>query len=125
MPGKAAWLAMGLPFEGEKGPETRAGAVADRNVPTCGLDDRVAGVAPGLCVVVHDGLVLGILEGDAYADASLTAAEAMSPGPSTFRVSVPKDELAGWLDDHDRDHTILTTLDGRLVGTVRRSDLDG
>jgi hypothetical protein len=116
-------MAMDLPFEGDNGPETRAGAVADRHAPTCGLDDTVGEVAQGLCVVVHDGLVLCVLEGDAFADGAKTAAAAMSPGPSTFRPSIPKDELAGWLDDHDRDHTILTTLDGRLVGTVRREDL--
>lgn len=114
---------MDLPFEGTQGPETRSGAVADRDVPTCGLHDRVGDAPPGFCVVVEDGLVLGVLAGDAFSDASKTAAEVMSPGPSTFRPSVPKDELAGWLDDHDRDRTILTTLDGRLVGTVRRADL--
>jgi len=123
VPGKAAWLAMGLPFEGDAGPETRSAAVADRDVPTCGLDDRVGALAGDFCVVVADGIVLGVLEGDAFADGSKTAAEAMSPGPSTFRPSVPREELAGWLDDHGVDRTILTTLDGRLVGTVRRADL--
>jgi hypothetical protein len=123
VPGKAAWLAMDLPFEGQKGPETRSGAVADRDAPTCGLDDSVGDVPQGYCVVVHDGLVLGILAGDAYAGAWKTAAEVMSAGPSTFRPSVPREELAGWLDDHDRDRTIITTLDGRLVGTVQRADL--
>ena len=74
------------------------------------------------CVVVQDGLVLGTIEGDADRP-TRTAAEVMSPGPSTFRPSIPKDELAEWLDDHDRDHAVLTTLDGRLVGVVRRADL--
>jgi len=45
VPGKAAWMAMDLPFEGEKGPETRAGAVADRAIATCGLDDAIGEVA--------------------------------------------------------------------------------
>lgn len=120
MPGKAAWLALDLPFEGEKGPETRAGAVADRFPATCDLDDEVAGVTLP-CVVVRAGVVLGVVAGDV--DRSKTAAEVMHPGPSTFRPSVPREELAGWLDDHDRDFTILTTLDGCLVGTVRRADL--
>lgn len=120
VPGKAAWLARDLPFEGERGPETRAGAVADRSPATCGLDDRVAD--PTLpCVVVRAGVVLGVVAGDV--DRSKTAAEVMQPGPSTFRPSVPREELAAWLDDHDRDFTILTTLDGCLVGTVRRADL--
>jgi CBS domain-containing protein len=117
-------MAMDLPFEGENGPELRAGAVADRDVPTCGLDDKVADVAgPPLVVVVEDGYVLGVLEGDALTDPSKTAAEAMSPGPSTFRPPVPVDELAQYLVDHDLDHTLITTLDGRLVGLVSKADL--
>ncbi len=128
MPGKAAWMGMDLPFEGESGPEERAGAVADRDVPTCGLDEKVGEVAgrlgdAELCVVVEDGLVMGLLEGDALGDTSKTAAEAMSPGPSTFRPPVPKGELAHYLDDHELDRTLITTLDGRLVGIVRRQDL--
>ncbi len=123
-------MAMDLPVEGDTGLETRAGAAADRDAPTCGLDDRVDGLmervrasSGDVCVVVEDGLVMGVLEGDALADGSRTAAEAMSPGPSTFRPSISKDELAAYLDDHDLSHTLLTTLDGRLVGTVRRADL--
>ncbi len=125
VPGKAAWMAMDLPHEGDKGPDTRAGAVADRATATCGLHDKVANIADrgGVCVVVADRLVLGVLDTEALAAATGTAAEAMSPGPSTFRPSVPKDELATYLDEHDLDHTLITTLDGRLVGVVRREDL--
>jgi len=129
VPGKAAWMATGLPFEGENGPDTRSRAVADTSVPTCGLDDTVGDVADRLggaplCVVVQDGLVMGLLEDDALGgDRSRSTAEAMKPGPSTFRPSVPKEELASYLDDHDLDRTLVTTLDGRLVGLVRRADL--
>jgi hypothetical protein len=125
VPGKAAWLASDLPFEGDKGPGTRAGAVADRAPATCGLDDTIGDLAQtgGPIVVVEQGLVLGIVDGDALADGTTKVAEAMRPGPSTFRPSVPRDELASWLDDHDRDHAVLTTLDGRLVGIVRGEDL--
>lgn len=97
MPGKAAWLGMGLPFEGQKGPDTRAGAVA-----------RDAGDS----VIVKDGIVLGVVEDGET-----------KPGPSTFRPSVPRDELASYLDEHDQDHALITSLDGRLVGVVRREDL--
>lgn len=110
MPGKAAWLGMGLPFEGEQGPETRSGHVARPDTPTCALDD-VAG-AGEFCVVVKDGIVLGVVE-----DGEL------KPGPSTFRPSVPRDELAGYMDEHDLRRTLITTLDGVLVGAVYRDDL--
>lgn len=122
-------MGMDLPFQGESGPEERAGAAADRNVATCGLDDNVGEVAgrlggADLCLVVEDGLVMGVLEGDALSDGSKTAAEVMSPGPSTFRPPVPRGELAHYLDDHELDWTLITTIDGRLVGVVRRGDLD-
>lgn len=128
-PGKAAWLAMGLPFQGTVAAAARAAAVADRDVATCGLDDDVAEVAArlggaGLCVVVHDRVVLGVLEGDRLRRSG-PAAAAMKAGPSTFRPSVPKDELAAYLRDHEMDRTLLTTLDGRLVGAVRLADLEG
>ena len=109
-PGKAAWLGMALPFEGDQGPETRAGAVARRDTPTCGLDE-VGGVGE-FCVVVEDGIVLGVVEDGE-----------MKPGPSTFRPSVPRKELAAWLDEHDQGRTLITTLDGRLLGAVYREDL--
>lgn len=109
MPGKSAWLAMGLPYDGEEGPESRAGAVARPDTPTCSLDEAAG--ADG-CVVVEAGVVLGVAEGGE-----------MKPGPSTFRPSVPREELANWLDEHDQRRTLITTLDGRLVGVVHRDDL--
>ena len=47
----------------------------------------------------------------------------MKPGPATFRPSVPREELAGYMDEHDLRRTLITTLDGRLVGAVYRDDL--
>lgn len=121
-------MAMDLPFEGENGPSTRAGAVADRSVPTCGLEDKVVDVAARLgaadfCVVVEDRIVMGVLEGDALGDSSKIAAEAMRPGPSTFRPSIPKRELAHYMMGRDMDRTVITTLDGRLTGVVHLADL--
>ncbi len=116
-------MASDLPVEGERRAETRAGAVADRDVPTCGLGERVGDVVArlggaSLCVVVEDGLVMGLLEGDALTETEASAAGAMAPGPSTFRPSITREELAGYLDGHDLDRAVLTTLDGRLVGVV-------
>jgi CBS domain-containing protein len=121
-------MAMDLAVEGTTPAETRAGTVANRDVPTCRLAEAVGDVADRLggapvCVVVEGGVVMGLLERDAFADRSRTAAEAMRRGPSTFRPSISKQELATYLDDHHMDHTVLTTLDGRLVGVVTRTDL--
>jgi CBS domain-containing protein len=51
--------------------------------------------------------------------------EVMSPGPSTFRPSLPVGEMAEYLDEHELGHALVSTLDGRLVGVVRRRDLGG
>lgn len=123
-------MGMDLPFEGSSGPETRVGAAADRDSPTCGLDDKVGDVADRLdgtdatlCVVVENGCVQGLLDGEALGDRSKTAGEAMKQGPSTFRPAVPQAELAHYLDHHELDQTVITTLDGRLVGLVHRDAL--
>jgi CBS domain-containing protein len=47
----------------------------------------------------------------------------MRRGPSTFRPSITRKELATYLDKHDLGRALLTTLDGRLVGVVSRADL--
>jgi hypothetical protein len=110
VPGKAAWLAMALPFEGDSDPETRAGVVARRDTPTCTPEE--AGDVVEFSVVVEDGIVLAVVEDGE-----------VKPGPSTFRPSVPREELAGYMDEHDLQRSLITTLDGRLMGAVYREDL--
>src|SRR5919201_3559823 len=68
-PGKADWLAAGLPFEGELAGMPRIGEVADRDVPTCGPRQRVGEVRRRLerfgqdvCVVLNQRRVgLGLV----------------------------------------------------------------
>lgn len=109
----------------------RAGDVARKDVPTCSLDERLGDVAERVraagwdaCVVVNDErVVFGLLrsrelEGDP--DARIEAA--MRPGPSTFRPHVGIEEMAEYLADHDVVSAPITTLEGRLVGLLRRED---
>src|SRR6266851_7861328 len=93
-PGKADWMAAGLPIEGSKASIPRVGSVARRDVPTCRLGERLGDVSArvramgwDLCVVVNEGnIVLGrlrppVLEGDADATVEIV----MEPGPVTYR----------------------------------------
>src|SRR5713226_591796 len=89
--GKADWGSAGLPLEGSSGSETRAGAHARRDVPTCRLDEPLAQVRSrvreggwGTCVVIdEEGVVLGRLGRNAFeSDTGETVEEAMTPGPS-------------------------------------------
>ena len=136
-PGKAAWLALGLPAEGSVRDEDRAGSVARRDAPRCGPDEAVGDVVGrlgewDLAVVVAGaapgGVVLGVLtETQAgEAEGSRAVGEVMATAPSTFRPSITRRELAEWMDGQDgapSRRTLLTTLDGRLVGVVCREEL--
>jgi rhodanese-related sulfurtransferase len=65
-PSKTAWLGTGLPAEGWLHDDDRAGALADRDVPTCGSDDRAGSLGAELTVVTNDDrVVLGLVDGRA------------------------------------------------------------
>lgn len=130
--GKADWLARGLPTEGERAGERRAGELVRRDVATCAPWEPVGGVRPrvesspyGFALVVADGNILlgrlrrAVLEGDEDA----TAEVVMESGPSTVRIDTALDKLADRLDRGGFRTAVVTTPDGALVGVVRRSDL--
>ena len=133
VPGKAGWLAHGLPTEGEQAARLRAKHVLRDDVVTTGLDDtigqvreQVAGSPDGFALVIAaDRTVLGrlrpaVLEGDA----SLRTEEAMEPGPSTVRADSPLEELTERLRARELHTAIVTTPEGRLLGVVRRADAE-
>lgn len=130
--GKVDWLAAGLPTEGEGAALRRVGALARRDVPVCGLRDRVRDVAVrvraagwDVCYVVNETRVLlgrlGSAELDHQGDA--TAEHLMRPGPSTYRAHVPADDLAELMWQRGIGVLPVTTSEGRLIGAVRRQDL--
>ena len=130
--GKQDWLAAGLPAEGTSVSLPRAGDVARRDVPTCGLDESLGAVrervrAAGweVCVVVDTGgVVLGLLrQRQLETDRDDEPVErVMRPGPSTFRPNVDIREMADYLTEHDLPSAPVTTSDGRLVGLLIRED---
>jgi CBS domain-containing protein len=134
VPGKVDWLARDLPTEGERADEKRVGAYARDDVVTCGLDADVGEVREqiedspyGFALVVGDnGTLLGRLRRSSIEDGmSATAEELMSPGPSTVRPDMAVDDLRRKLDERDLKTAIVSTPEGRLIGVVRRSALDG
>src|SRR6266540_4053058 len=56
--GKLDWLAAGLATEGSNALRPRAGDVARREVPTCGLDQRLGEVAQRVCAAGWDACVV-------------------------------------------------------------------
>jgi CBS domain-containing protein len=133
VPGKADWLARGLPSEGKLASRPTAGRFARDDVVTAPLDEPVGSVrrrvdeSPyGFALVTSgDGTILGRLRRSALdADPDATAESAMEPGPTTVRPDTPADELAGRLRERDLSFAVLSTPEGRLIGTVRRRDLE-
>jgi CBS domain-containing protein len=127
--GKTDWLAAGLPTEGELSDRPRAGDVADPDVPTCALDERIGDVRRrveeagwNVSVVVNEHrVVLGLLrETQLQSDDDASVERVMRPGPSTFRPHVPVQEMAEHMARHDVRSAPITTSDGRLVGMLTR-----
>ena len=132
MAGKKSWGSFGLPREGARVPAISAGDVARRDVPTCGLRERLQDVVGRVraagwdtCIVVNDErVVLGRLGRRALASEDAVDVEsAMSPGPSTVRPSIGTDALLERMRARDLTTLVVTTPDGRLVGLARREDL--
>jgi CBS domain-containing protein len=134
VPGKADWRAHGLPVEGEHADRATAGSLARDDVVTCGLGDPVGEVRERVerspygfaLVTARGGTLLGRLRASTMKNTSAkaTAEEVMEPGPSTVRADTPAPELAERLAKGKLTSAIVTTPEGRLIGVVRRADLE-
>ena len=129
--GKQDWFAHGLPYEGAQAERPDAGALAHYDIPTCGLHDRLGDVrqqaeAAGhrLAVVLNDtAVVLGLLSGDQFdADDETPVDAVMEAGPKTFRPHTALRELLDDMQEHGREHAVITTSDGQLLGIVWKSE---
>jgi Mg/Co/Ni transporter MgtE len=98
-------------------------------VPTCRLTDTIGAVreriAAGdwdVCVVVNEQrIVLGLLcAPQLNADPAVRVEEVMEIGPSTFRPSVPLEEMHDYFGKHELSSAPITTPDGVLLGLLRR-----
>lgn len=127
-PGKADWLAAGLPTEGQRAGTLRAGTIAWRDVPTCLPDDpiadaarRAADVAGADCIVVNDErVVLGRLRGSVLEITDeRRAQDAMEEGPTTTRADDDLEALVARMQPRKVPSVIVTDPDGRLLGLLR------
>jgi CBS domain-containing protein len=131
--GKLDWFASGLPIEGKLAGVPRAGQVARREVPTCHVTDRLGDVRDqvqragwDVCVVIGgNSVVLGLLRGDVFTAAPETIIEdVMESGPSTIRPHVTVESMIESMRKQRVEHSVVTTLDGRLVGVLYRKDIE-
>lgn len=133
MAGEADWLAFELPTEGTAAGKPRAGDVARREAPTCGLTDRVADVSQRIrttdwdssVVVNDDDVVLGRVRADPLNDEGGETAEAiMEAGPTTVRPSEYLEKLVPRMQKQDVAAIIVASSDGRFIGVLRREDAE-
>jgi rhodanese-related sulfurtransferase len=131
-PSKVDYLARGLPREGEKADERRAGDLLRDDVVRCRLGDRIDWVKAdveasryGFAFVLDErDVLLGRLRGLALqGEGTATAEEAMEAGPSTIRADTPVGKLRERLEGGGLNFAVVTTPDGVLMGIVCRADL--
>jgi len=132
VPGKADWLARGLPTEGEDADRPRVGPLARDDVVTCRLEDPIGQVRERLqaspygfaLVTASNGTLLGRLRRSALeGEPAATAESVMEPGPSTVRADTAVKELRERLDKEGLRTAIVSTPEGRLIGVVLREAL--
>src|SRR5258708_4541027 len=133
MPSKVDWMARGLPMEGSKANAPRAIDFARQDVVTCRLDDVVGSVRPRVDASPHgfafvataDGILFGRLrKATLEGDPDRRAGDVMEPGPSTSRPDLAPAELLAKLQQADLRTAVLSDPEGRLLGIVRRADLE-
>jgi CBS domain-containing protein len=127
------WMGAGLPTEGTNAERPRLADVVRRDVPTCALNehlgdvrDRVIAAGWNACVVTSDErVVLGLLRSkELESDPELPVERVMRPGPSTYRPFVSVEEMARTMTERNLENSPVTTSDGKLVGLVRKEDVD-
>ncbi len=131
--GKADWFAAGLPREGRLTSILRAGDVAQQDDVTCRHTDRISDVVNKVrhagketCIVTTDGgVVLGRVRTDRLnAAAQGPIEEVMELGPTTTRADAMLESILERLNARNVESILVATSDGRLVGTLQRSDAE-
>ncbi|MER6977835.1 CBS domain-containing protein [Streptomyces carpinensis] len=133
VPGKADWLAAGLPREGEIASTPLSGDVADRDVPVCTVDQTLdealavldeTGRRVGV-VTDADQVVIGLLRHeDAAARIGGVVDDVLQSGPATVRADRP---LLPLLERMARSGTAavpVTDPEGHLLGLLEREDVE-
>ena len=131
--GKADWLAYGLPTEGDQAHVPRAKDVLRGDAVTARPEEpvgqvaaRVAGSPYGFALVITDDSTLlgrlrkAVVDGDPAARAE----QVMEAGPSTVRADRPLAALVERLRSRGLRTAVVTGPDGRLLGVVRRADME-
>lgn len=125
VPGKSAWLAADLPYEGEA---VLAALAVDRDVPTCRVGERIGEVRArlsgdaGPCVARNDaGIVMGVVTPESLGnDRDASVDSVMRFGVTTVRPSEDLEGLLHRMGHAEVDAVVVTRADATLVGILTR-----
>ncbi|MFI2205610.1 CBS domain-containing protein [Streptomyces sp. NPDC020192] len=132
-PGKADWLAAGLPREGWAAATALAGDVADRDALMCTVDQPLDDAVDTLddighrYAVVVDGeeVVVGLLDReDARAGGGGAVGDVLRPGPTTVRADAPLGPLLARMVRSGTEVVPVTDPEGRFIGLLEREPLE-
>jgi CBS-domain-containing membrane protein len=131
-PGKVDWMAHGLPIQGTGAGRTTALTLIRQDVAICGLEDSAEEVARRIdaslyrfALVLSPGrIVLGRVRRSGLTDAGASVLALLEPGPSTIRPHTPIQDLVARLTRSEIRTLIVTDPEGKLLGIVRRGDVD-
>lgn len=131
--GKRDWLAEGMPGEGDRAGELRAGSVARGDAPTCRPGTTVQRLAGrndvdvwGRCVVTdEEGTVHGLLISETIGSArpEEPVDRVMERAPLTIRPDASLASTLENLEENSSDSVLITTSRGRLLGILFADDL--
>jgi Mg/Co/Ni transporter MgtE len=128
------WLANNLATEGTQADQQTVGRLARDDLATVRLEDEVSVARSKIdqspyghaIVTTADQTVLGLLRSSDLRSASVGSVESvMEAGPSTVRPHLLADEVLKRLRRRELTSAAVTDPQGRLLGVVRRSDLEG
>lgn len=130
--GRRDWFAAGRGMEGQRARHPRAVEAARRDVPTCGLDDRLGEVrtrvrASGwdVCIVVNEArVVLGRLRRAAWAKRGVVSVEEVMETPTTYRPDNLLESLVEVMREKRANSLLISDSDGVLMGLVVRQDAE-
>lgn len=129
---KVDWMAHGLPMEGTQAEHPTALTFLREDVATCALEDppdevalRIDSTPYGFALALSpERVVLGRVRRSRLADAGASVEALLEPGPSTIRPHTTIEELRDRLARSEVRTLIVTDPEGKLLGVVRRNDVD-
>ncbi|HEV8341891.1 MAG TPA: CBS domain-containing protein [Candidatus Binatia bacterium] len=131
MPGKADWLAYGLPVETESGELRLVVNFLQRKIPYCRLTEtvgealeRVPKPGPVFCPVLNnEEIVLGVLTDEAKkTEPARPVEEVMELGPTTIRPSADVEETLQYFSRNNKERVLVTSSDGKFLGLFARDE---